>query len=138
MEVAQPFAAELMSNGRFSRNGNSDLLGELGRQAAQMSNTALGLPRRLEDTLDKLEQGDLRMRVRSQETDRILRRLSYIQMGTNYAVLFGVFTLSATVLLVNQWVWLASIAAIVAMMPGVALMRTLLRIKRYDRYERML
>lgn len=138
MEVAQPFATELMKNGGFSPTDRTDLLSELGRQATQMGNTALGLPRRLEDVLDQIEQGDLQIRVRSQETDRILRRLGYVNMGTSYAVLFGSFILSATILLVNQWTWLAAITAGLATVLGVVLMRTLRRISRYDRYERML
>lgn len=138
MEVAEPFAAELMTNGGFSNNQNGDLLGELGRQAAQVSNTALGLPRRMEDTLDKLEQGDLRMRVRSVETDRILRRLNLTHMGTNYALLIGAFTLSATILLVNKYVWLAAIAALAASIAAIVFLRLLLRMKRYDSFERML
>lgn len=138
MEVAEPFAAELMTNGGFSNNQNGDLLGELGRQAAQVSNTALGLPRRMEDTLDKLEQGDLRMRVRSVETDRILRRLNLTHMGTNYALLIGAFTLSATILLVNKYVWLAAVAALAATIAAIVFLRLLLRMKRYDSFERML
>jgi predicted unusual protein kinase regulating ubiquinone biosynthesis (AarF/ABC1/UbiB family) len=138
MEVAEPFAAELMTNGGFSGNQRGDLLGELGRQAAQVSNTAFSLPRRMEDTLDKLEQGDLRLRVRSAETDRILRRLNLTHMGTNYALLIGTFTLSATILLVNKYVWLAAIAAFVAAVISFIFLRLLLRIKRYDSFERML
>jgi len=138
MEVAEPFAAEIMTNGGFSNDQRGDLFGELGRQAAQVGNTAFGLPRRMEDTLDKLEQGDLRMRVRSAETDRILRRLNLTHMGTNYALLIGTFTLSATILMVNKYVWLAAIAAFIAALASLIFLRLLLRIKRYDSFERML
>ena len=92
----------------------------------------------MEDTLDKLEQGDLRMRVRSVETDRILRRLNLTHMGTNYALLIGAFTLSATILLVNKYVWLAAIAALAASIAAIVFLRLLLRMKRYDSFERML
>ncbi len=137
MEVAKPFAAELMTNGNLSGrdDGSGGLLGELSRQAAQVGSSAFGLPRRLEDTLDKLEQGDIRVRVRSIETDRALRRISNVNMGTNYILLVGTFTLSATILLVNQFIWPAAIAAVIAAGLGVVLVRHLLRI---DRYERML
>jgi predicted unusual protein kinase regulating ubiquinone biosynthesis (AarF/ABC1/UbiB family) len=133
MEVAKPFAAELMTNGNSPRDSNG-LLSELGRQAAQVGSTAFGLPRRLEDTLDKLEQGDLRLRVRSIETDRALRRLSNVNMGTNYVLLVGTFTVSATILLVNHYVWPAVIAGLFAAIVGIVFVRLLLRI---DRYERM-
>jgi predicted unusual protein kinase regulating ubiquinone biosynthesis (AarF/ABC1/UbiB family) len=135
MEVARPFAMQLMTNGNGSRSNSlsEGLLGEIGRQAAQVSTTALGLPRRIEDTLDKLERGDIRVRVRSTETDRALRRISGVNMGTNYTLLIGTFTLSATILLVNQFIWLAILAAIAALIPAVAFIRLMIRLDRADR-----
>lgn len=134
MEVAKPFATELMSNGGFSKENNSSLFNELGRQAAQVGSTAFGLPRRIEDTLGKLEQGDVRVRVRSIETEKVLRRLSNGQLSTTYALLIGAFTLSATILVVNQYLWLAAIVALPALFVSFLLVRLLLRL---DRYERM-
>ena len=133
MEVAKPFAIELMSEGNGFDPTNS-LLGEIGRQAAQVSSTALGLPRRIEETLDKLERGDLRVRVRATETDRALRRLNSTQMGTTYALIISAFILSATILLVNDKVVLAAIAALIAAAVGIALFRLL---RRMDKLERM-
>jgi predicted unusual protein kinase regulating ubiquinone biosynthesis (AarF/ABC1/UbiB family) len=49
MEVAQPFAMQLMSETNLSETTNS-IFNELGRQAAQVSSTAFGLPRRIEDS----------------------------------------------------------------------------------------
>jgi len=132
MEVAQPFAMEIMTSSKAT-NGNS-IFDELGRQAAQVSNTALGLPRRLEDTLDKLERGDVRVRVRSIESDRILRRLSTIQLLTNYTLLIGTFALSATILLVSGYTGLAVVAALVA--GGIAFVAFRL-MKKLDRLDRM-
>jgi predicted unusual protein kinase regulating ubiquinone biosynthesis (AarF/ABC1/UbiB family) len=132
MEVAKPFALQLMSNGNPSSDANN-ILGELGRQAAQVSSTALGLPRRIEDTLDKLERGDLRVRVRSLETERILRRLSGVNMGTNYTLLVCAFTLSATILLaVGQGLW-ALIPAGAALLAAISLIRLLVKLERSER-----
>jgi len=131
MEVAKPFALQIMTNGN-SPEGNT-FLNELGRQAAQVSSTALGLPRRIEDTIEKLERGDIRLRVRSIESDRILRRMSSIQIGTNYALLLSAFTLSATILFVNDQVGLALVVALVAAAIAFALIRLLRRLDRYDR-----
>uniref|UniRef100_UPI0030D933D0 ABC1 kinase family protein n=2 Tax=Oculatella sp. LEGE 06141 TaxID=1828648 RepID=UPI0030D933D0 len=137
MEVARPFAMQIMTNGNGTGsdpNGLSNgILGELSRQAAQVSSTALGLPRRIEDTLEQLERGDIRVRVRSTETDRVLRRLSNVNMGTNYTLLVGVFTLSATILLVNQFIWLAAVAAVAAAIAAVALVRVLFNLDKYER-----
>jgi predicted unusual protein kinase regulating ubiquinone biosynthesis (AarF/ABC1/UbiB family) len=131
MEVAKPFAMELMANSNGSEANT--FLSELGRQAAQVSTTAFGLPRRIEDTIDKLERGDLRVRVRSTETDRVLRRISSIQLLTNYTLLISAFTLSATLLFINQSFWLAAVVAIAAAALGVILLRLLMRLDRFDR-----
>lgn len=131
MEVAKPFAMQIMSDGQSSDpNG---LLGELSRQAAQVSNSALGLPRRIDDTLERLERGDLRLRVRSQDTDRALRRLSNVNMGTSYTVLVATFVLSATLLLVNGYFWLAMVALVPGAIAGISLLRLWQKIDRYDR-----
>ncbi|BAY96565.1 hypothetical protein NIES37_04990 [Tolypothrix tenuis PCC 7101] len=131
MEVAKPYAMQLMTDMNGSE-GNS-FLNELSRQAVQVSTTAFGLPRRLEDTLEKLERGDMRMRVRSLETERLLRRQSNIQIGISYALLVSGFTLSGTILLVNHYVLLAVLAGLIAAAIAVLLIRLLLRLERYER-----
>ncbi|MCC5615323.1 AarF/ABC1/UbiB kinase family protein [Nostoc sp. CHAB 5836] len=131
MEVAKPYAMQLMTDMNGSE-GNS-FLNELSRQAAQVSTTAFGLPRRLEDTLEKLERGDMRLRVRSIETERLLRRQSSIQLSISYALLISGFTLSATILVVNNYVWWALMPGLMAAGLSVILIRLLLRLDRYDR-----
>jgi len=132
MEVAKPFALEVMSNSEAS-NGNS-LFDELGRQAAQASSTALGLPRRIEDTLDSLERGDVRVRVRATESERLLRRLNSLQMATHYTILVGTFAIAATILLVHSKLWLAGLAAVVSLGFAVSWVRLLRQVKRFDRF----
>ncbi|WP_414550359.1 ABC1 kinase family protein [Anabaena sp. CCY 0017] len=131
MEVAQPYAMQLITN--MNGPDNNSFINELSRQAVQVSTTAFGLPRRLEDTLEKLERGDMRVRVRSIETERLLRRQSNIQLGTTYALIISGFTLSATILLVNRYVWLAVLAGLIAAALSIILIRLLSRLDRYDR-----
>jgi len=131
MEVAQPYAMQLMTDNNSSE-GNS-FLNELSRQAVQVSSTALGLPRRLEDTLDKIERGDIRFRVRSVETERLLRRQSNIQLGMTYALIISGFTIAATILLVSHYIWLASLIGLIAASVAFMLIQLLLRLDRYDR-----
>ena len=131
MEVAKPYAMQLITDMNGSE-GNS-FINELSRQAAQVSSTAFGLPRRLEDTLEKLERGDMRLRVRSIETERLLRRQSSIQLSISYALLISGFTLSATILVVNNYVWWALVPGLIAAGLSVILIRLLLRLDRYDR-----
>ncbi|MHC5670781.1 ABC1 kinase family protein [Nostoc sp.] len=131
MEVAKPYAMQLMTDMNGSE-GNS-FLNELSRQAAQVSSTAFGLPRRLEDTLEKLERGDIRLRVRSIETERLLRRQSSIQLSISYALLISGFTLSATILVVSNHAWWALVPGLIAAGLSVILIRLLFRLDRYDR-----
>jgi predicted unusual protein kinase regulating ubiquinone biosynthesis (AarF/ABC1/UbiB family) len=129
MEVAQPFAMRLMTNGNPSTDlGN--LLGDLGRQATQVSNSALGLPRRLDETLDRLDRGDLRVRVRSSETDRLLRQLTSVNLGTNFTVLTGACIISATLLIVHGFAWFALIPGVAAGASGFAFLRIMLKLNR--------
>jgi predicted unusual protein kinase regulating ubiquinone biosynthesis (AarF/ABC1/UbiB family) len=132
MEVAKPFAMKLMSNDNPSGNSGS-LFDELSRQAIQVSNSAFGLPRRVEDTLDKLERGDLKIRVQSSETDRLLRKLSGVNLGINYTLLVCTFTLSATILLVNQLYWVAIVVSLMAVSSAIILFRQLIKVDKLDR-----
>jgi predicted unusual protein kinase regulating ubiquinone biosynthesis (AarF/ABC1/UbiB family) len=136
MEVAKPFALELMENGSSRDPGSlpSVIFGELGKQAAAASNSALSLPRKIEDTIEKLERGDIRLRVRSQESDRMLRRIGNVAIGGIFAFLSATFTLSATILLVSSWYWLAAISMLLALCFLIVLLRLLARL---DRIERM-
>jgi predicted unusual protein kinase regulating ubiquinone biosynthesis (AarF/ABC1/UbiB family) len=131
MAVAQPFALQIMNNA----NGPSpnSFMDELGRQAVQVSSTAFGLPRRIEDTIEKLDRGDLRIRVRSSESERLLRRISTMQLSTNYTVMIATLLISATLLFVNHYVMIAVVVLLIAIVPGWAFWQLMRRIERQDR-----
>ncbi len=135
MEVAQPYATNLMENGSSKESGSlsTAFLGELGRQAAQVGNTAIALPRRIDDTLAKLDRGDIRVRIKSQETDRLLRRLSNVGIGAIYALLGATFLLCATLLFINSSQIPAAIAVFAAIICVIALLRLLSKIDRPER-----
>lgn len=132
MEVAQPFALQVMSE--FNSNGvGKSIFDEIGRQAMQVSNSALSLPRRLEDTIEKLERGDLRLRVRSLESERLLRRVAGMQMATNYSLFMSALILSSTILVVNGLWQLAIVVIVIAIFPAVSLFRLLKQLDKFDR-----
>ncbi|CCQ52784.1 ABC1 kinase family protein [Crocosphaera watsonii WH 8501] len=131
MEVAQPFALELVADLDGS-TGNS-IIDELTRQATQVSNTALSLPRRIDDTIEKLDRGDIRLRVRSVESDRLLRRLGMMQMATNYSVFVSALVICATLLFINGYIRIAIAAVMLGLVPAWALVRLLRRINRLDK-----
>ena len=130
MDVAQPFAEEIMAQDS-SYNPNS-LIGQISNQAAQFTNTSLSLPSRIETTLNKLEQGDIRMRVNSVEANRSLRKLSSIGMGTIYTLLFSAFLLSATQFLIAGWMRVGGGILFLAVIAAIALVRLLLSLESSD------
>ena len=131
MEAAKPYANELMTNG--SPNEPNGLLGEISRQAAQVGTSALSLPKRLENTLDRIDRGDIRVRVRSIESDRIMRRNSDLSLVNSYALLVGTFTLSATMLMIFNFIWPSVIMGVIAALTGISLIRLLMKISKADR-----
>ncbi len=68
-------------------NNGSNILDELGRQAAQVSSTALSLPRRIDDTIEKLERGDIpRGGIERDDVERI--RIRYCGLKSKYRKMF--------------------------------------------------
>ncbi|NJN72497.1 MAG: AarF/ABC1/UbiB kinase family protein [Limnothrix sp. RL_2_0] len=130
MAVAQPFALQIMSENLPS---GSSIIDQLGRQAAQLSTSTLGLPRRIEDTIEKLDRGDIRVRVRAQESDRLLRKIGGMQLATNYTLVLCALILSATLLFVNESLVPAAVVGAIAILPAWTLWRLLKKLDRYDR-----
>lgn len=131
MEVAQPFALEIMAE--FSNGASGSFLDQISRQAVEVGNRALSLPSRLEDTLDKLEKGDIRVRVKASESERLLRKLVGMQMATNYTLFISALILSATILFVNGWRSLALALVLVCIWPVFSLLRLLRQLDKLDR-----
>jgi len=93
--IAKPFLLPLMT----SKNPESnDLLNELGRQVTEIGTKAVGLPKRLDENLERLEQGDLQLQVRMGESDRQLRRMINTQQALGNSVLLGSLAISSALL----------------------------------------
>ncbi len=93
--IAKPFLLPLMT----SKNPDSnDLLNELGRQVTEIGTKAVGLPKRLDENLERLEQGDLQLQVRMGESDRQLRRMINAQQTLSNSVLLGSLAISSALL----------------------------------------
>jgi len=129
MKVAEPFAMEILTSSD-GKNMTVSLLDELGRQATQVGNSALSLPRKIEDTIEKLERGDIRVRVRSSESDRLLRRLNFNQIITNYTLIICTTAISSTILFASGYHTLAGGLLALTLIPVIFLLRLL---KRSDR-----
>ena len=132
MAIAKPYLLPLMTS---SGTGPSELFNDLSRQAVQVSSRALGLPRRLDEGLARLEQGDLQLQVRAGETDRLLRRLSLAQQTTGQSFLLGALALAAALLAASSRPVLTAVPMVLGLPVGLGWLRLQGRLARDGRLD---
>ncbi len=93
--LAKPYLIPLMSS---TGSGPNDLINEFGRQVGAISSRAAALPRRLDESLERLEQGDMQLQIRMGESDRQLRRMITAQQAIGQSVLLGCMAMAAALL----------------------------------------
>jgi len=132
--IAKPYLLPLMTS---SGPGSNDLLNELGRQVGAISTRAVALPRRLDESLERLEQGDLQLQVRLGESDRQFRRMTLAQQSIGQSVLLGCLALSAAILGAStNPIW--SVAPVAAALPvGLGWFRMQVKLRRDQRLDQL-
>ena len=132
--IAKPYLLPLMTS---SGSGTNDLFNELGRQVGAIGTRAAALPRRLDESLERLEQGDLQLQVRLGESDRQFRRMTLAQQSIGQSVLLGCLALSAAILGAStQPIW--SAVPVVAGIPvGLGWFRMQVKLKREQRLDQL-
>ncbi len=131
--IARPYLLPLMT----SSGGTSDLFNQLGRQAAEVGSRALGIPRRLEESLARIEQGDLQVQIRAGETDRLLRRLALSQQSSGQSVLLGALAVAAALLAASTRPTLTAIPLVLGLPVGLNWLKLQTRLSRDGRLERL-
>nr|WP_228007137.1 AarF/ABC1/UbiB kinase family protein [Cyanobium sp. LEGE 06143] len=132
--IARPYLLPLMTS---SGNGGGDLLGELSRQAAEVGSRALGIPRRLDDSLARIEQGDLQVQIRAGETDRLLRRLALAQQSAGQSMLLAGLAVAASLLATSRQPALVVIPAVASLPVGLGWLKLQARLSRDGRLDQL-
>ncbi|MCT0230315.1 AarF/ABC1/UbiB kinase family protein [Synechococcus sp. CS-1324] len=132
--IARPYLLPLMT---ASGNGPNDFINELGRQAAEVGSRALGLPRRLEDNLARIEQGDLQVQIRAGETDRLLRRLALAQQSTGQSFLLGGLAIAAALLAASGRPALTAVPLVLGLPVGFSWLKLQGKLRRDGRIEKL-
>jgi len=132
--IARPYLLPLMT---ASGNSPNDLLNQLGRQAVEVGSRALGLPQRLEESLARIEQGDLQVQIRAGETDRLLRRLALSQQSAGQAVLLGALAVAAALLASSVRPALTAVPLVLGLPVGLSWLKLQARIKRDGRIDKL-
>jgi predicted unusual protein kinase regulating ubiquinone biosynthesis (AarF/ABC1/UbiB family) len=134
VSIARPYLLPLMTAGG---NGPNDLLNEISRQAAQVGSRALGIPRRLDESLARIEQGDLQVQIRAGETDRLLRRLALAQQSAGQSFLLGGLAVAAALLAASSRPLLTAIPLALGLPVGLGWLKLQGRLKRDGRIDQL-
>ena len=132
--IAKPYLLPLMS---ASGSGPNDLINEFGRQVGELSSRAVALPRRLDESLERLEQGDLQLQIRMGESDRQLRRMVTAQHSIGQSVLLGCLALAAAVIGASSRPIWALLPLVAALPVGMGWLKMQMRLRRDARVEQL-
>ena len=132
--IAKPYLLPLMTS---SGSGSSDLFNEIGRQVGALSSRAAALPRRLDENLERLEQGDLQLQVRLGESDRQFRRMNLAQQSIGQSVLLGCLALATAIIGASVRPLWAILPATATLPVGLGWFRMQVRMRRDQRLEQL-
>ena len=99
VSVTKPYLIALMSSNNQSPN---DLINQFGKQVGELSSKAVGIPKRIDESLERLEQGDLQLQIRMGESDRQFKKMFTAQKSLGHSILIGSLTISSALLVANQ------------------------------------
>jgi predicted unusual protein kinase regulating ubiquinone biosynthesis (AarF/ABC1/UbiB family) len=139
--IARPYLLPLMTSSGGSGSGvggsANDLFNEISRQAAEVGSRALGIPKRLDDSLARIEQGDLQVQIRAGETDRLLRRLALAQQAAGQSMLLAGLAVAAALLAVSARPALVIIPLVASLPVGLSWIKLQGRLKRDGRIDQL-
>lgn len=142
VSIARPYLLPLMtasggSGGAGSGAGANELFNEITRQAAEVGSRALGIPRRLDESLARIEQGDLQVQIRAGETDRLLRRLALAQQSAGQSMLLAGLAVAAALLAASSRPALVAVPLVAGLPVGWSWLKLQARLKRDGRIDQL-
>ncbi|CAK7349142.1 unnamed protein product [Dovyalis caffra] len=140
VKIAAPYAQELLDVRQKPRNG-TELVEEIRKQANDARSSTISMPyriQRIEEFVKQLEAGDLKLRVRVLESERAARKATILQMATMYTV-FGGTLVNLGLTFSSQGSQLIANGSFVG--AGIfltLLLRSMQRVKKLDKFEKMI
>ncbi|KAL3025842.1 hypothetical protein AAZX31_04G201000 [Glycine max] len=136
-EIAKPYALELL---RFREAGVEVVLKRWDRQSQAFYNLIRQADRvdKLANIIQRLEQGDLKLRVRTLESERAFQRVAAVQKTIGNAVAAGSLINLATVLYLNSIRVPAIAAYIFCAIFGFQVLLGIVKVKKLDERERLI
>jgi len=134
VSVTKPYLISLMTSNNQSPN---DLINQLGRQVGEIGSKAVGIPKRIDDSLERLEQGDLQLQIRMGESDRQFKRMFTAQKSLGHSILIGSLSIASALLINNSKSNIAILPLIFAIPIGIDWISCQLSMRKGSRLERL-
>ncbi|KAI8029866.1 hypothetical protein LOK49_LG01G02410 [Camellia lanceoleosa] len=140
-EIAKPYALELL---RFREAGVEVIIKDFRKRWDRQYRAFYNLFRqadrveRLAEVVQRLEQGDLKLRVRALESERAFQRVAAVQKTIGSAVAAGTLINLGTILYVNSIQVPSMIAYMVCAVFGFQVLFGILKVKKLDQRERLI
>lgn len=140
-EIAKPYALELL---KFREAGVEVVIKDFKKKLDRQSQAFYNLFRqadrveKLAQTIERLEQGDLKLRVRALESERAFQRVATVQKTIGSAVAAGSLVNLATILHINLIRGPATVAYFFCAYFGLQVLIGLLKVKKFDQRERLI
>ncbi|CAM8883910.1 unnamed protein product [Rhodiola kirilowii] len=140
-EIAKPYALELL---RFREAGVEVIVKDLRNRWDRQSRAFYNLFRqadrmeKLAEVIQRLEQGDLKLRVRTLESERAFQRVAAVQKTIVNAVAAGTLVNLATLLYLNSVRGPAKLAFALCAFFGFQVLFGILKVKKLDQQERLI
>ncbi|WOG93658.1 hypothetical protein DCAR_0312944 [Daucus carota subsp. sativus] len=140
-EIAKPYALELL---KFREAGVEVIIKDFKKKWDRQSQAFYNLFRqadrveKLAQTIERLEQGDLKLRVRALESERAFQRVATVQKTIGSAVAAGSLINLATILHINLIRGPATVAYFFCAYFGLQVLIGLLKVKKFDQREMLI
>ncbi|KAL5861697.1 hypothetical protein ACOSQ4_002993 [Xanthoceras sorbifolium] len=140
MKAAAPYAQELLHM-RENQPFGTQLVEEIRKQTDDARTHTVSMPyriQRIEEFVQQLEEGDIKLRVRVLESEREARKATMLQMAIMYTV-FGTTLLNLGVTFVGQACQLIANGSFIGAGVFFALfLWSIRRVKKLDEFEKMI
>jgi len=102
-----------------------------------LGSRAVTFPKRLDESLEKLEQGDLQLQIRIGESDRQLRRMINAQQSMSQSILIGCLGIAAALLGSTNKPFLSIVPIVFALPVSMGWIKLQLKMRSEERLERI-
>lgn len=140
-EIAKPYAMELL---KFREAGVEVILKDFRNRWDRQTRAFYNLFRqadrveKLAETIQRLEQGDLKLRVRTLESERAFQRVAAVQKTVGSAVAAGSLVNLATILYLNSIRVPAILAYVSCAFFGFQVLFGIIKVKKLDQREKLI